>query len=152
MIVPGFTEHCIDVSMVIKKLFPIVLCIAMLTVAILFANSFIAPLMFHSRIERLGETNLPSVRIESGGIIYCRMKADDFSFPLPPASHATNLTVTGSFNTVDGSLEARFNGPDQLTADEYQESLIGRLSPGGYITADHIPGGLLIKFHYMGGK
>lgn len=138
--------------MAMKKLFPILLCTAMLAVAILFANSFIAPLMFHSRIERLGETNLPSIRVESGGIIYCRMKADDFSFPLPPASHAKNLAVTGSFNTVDGSLEARFDGTNQLTADEYQESLIGRLSPGGYITADHIPGGLLIKFHYFGDK
>ena len=53
----------------IKKVFPILLCIAMLAVAILFADSFIAPLVFHSRIERLGETNLPSIRVESGGII-----------------------------------------------------------------------------------
>ena len=138
--------------MAMKKLFPILLCTAMLAVAILFANSFIAPLMFHSRIERLGETNLPSIRVESGGIIYCRMKADDFSFPLPPASHATNLAVTGSFNTVDGTVEARFDGTNQLTADQYKDSLVGRLSPGGYITADHIPGGLLIKFHYFGDK
>ena len=138
--------------MAMKRLFPILLCTAMLAVAILFANSFIAPLMFHSRIERLGETNLPSIRVESGGIIYCRMKADDFSFPLPPATHATNLTVTGGFDTVDGSLEALFDGTNQLTADQYKDSLIGRLSPGGYITADHIPGGLLIKFHYFGDK
>ena len=135
-----------------KKLFPILLCTAMLAVAILFANSFIAPLVFNSRIERLGETNLPSIRVESGGIIYCRMKADDFSFPLPPASHATNLTVTGSFDTVDGTVEARFDGTNELTADQYQDSLIGRLSPGARITADHIPGGLLIKFHYFGDK
>jgi len=138
--------------MAMKKLFPILLCTAMLAVAILFANSFIAPLMFHSRLERLGETNLPSIRVESGGIIYCRMKADDFSFPLPPASHATNLAVTGGFDTVDGSVAALFDGTNQLTADQYQDSLIGRLSPDARITAGHIPGGLLIKFHYMGGK
>ena len=131
----------------LKKLFPIVLCTAMLAVAILFADSFIAPLMFHSRIERLGETNLPSIRIERGSTVYCRMKADDFSFPLPPSSHATNLTVTGGFDTVDGTVEARFDGTNQQTADQYQDSLVGRLSPGARITADHIPGGLLIKFH-----
>ena len=136
----------------LKKLFPIALCSAMLIVAILFANSFIAPLVFNSRIERLGETNLPSIRVERGSTIYCRMKADDFSFPLPPASRATNLTVTGGFDTVDGSVEARFDGPNPLSADEYQASLIGRLSPGGYITAAPVPGGLLIKFHYFGDK
>ena len=138
--------------MAMKKIFPILLCTAMLVVAILFADSFIAPLVLHSRIERLGETNLPSLRIEAGGIIYCRMKADDFSFPLPPASHATNLSVTGSFDTADGSVEVRFDGTNQLTADQYKDNLVGRLSPGTRITADHIPGGLLIKFHYFGDR
>jgi hypothetical protein len=74
-----------------------------------WADESIAPLFLNSRIERLGETGLPKLRVERGGIICCRMKADDFRFPLPPGSHATNGNVSGGFDTVDGSVEARLS-------------------------------------------
>jgi hypothetical protein len=90
--------------------------------------------------------------VEHGNTIYCRMKADDFRFPLPPLSRATNLVITGGFDTVDGSVEARFESTNQVTASEYERSLSGHMQTGGQITAEAIPGGLSIKFHYFGDK
>jgi hypothetical protein len=80
------------------------------------------------------------------------MKADDFRFPLPPGSHATNLAVSGGFDTVDGSVEARFDSTDHLTASQYQDWLAGKIQVGGQITVETIPNGLLIKFHYFGDR
>ena len=80
------------------------------------------------------------------------MKADDFRFPLPPGSRATNQVVTGGFDTVDGSVEARFETTNQFTAVEYERWLSGKLQVGGNITAEPIPNGLLIKFNYFGDK
>jgi hypothetical protein len=121
-------------------------------VAIRFADDTLAPLFLNSRIERLSETNLPRIVVERDGIIYCRMKADDFRFPLPPRSRATNLVVKGGFDTVDGSVEARFDGASGMTASEYKDSLAGKVQEGGQVTAQTIAGGLLIKFHYFGDR
>lgn len=78
-------------------------------VAIHFLDDTIAPLFLNSRIERLGERNLPRIVVERGNVVYCRMNAGDFRFPLPSGSLATNLVVSGGFDTVDGSVEARFD-------------------------------------------
>src|SRR5438552_11466237 len=94
-----------------------------------FANDSIAPLFLNSRIERLGEKNLPEILVQ-GATIYCRMKADDFRFPLPPASRALNPVVTGGFDTVDGSVEARFDGANWVTASEYETSLSRKVQVG----------------------
>ena len=80
------------------------------------------------------------------------MKADDFRFPLPPGSHAVHPVISGGFDTVDGSVEARFEGTNLVTAGEYESSLSGRVQVGGQITARTIPGGLLINFHYFGDR
>jgi hypothetical protein len=120
--------------------------------AIRFANDTIAPLFLNSRIERLGEMDLPRIVVERGGTVYCRMKADDFRFPLPPGSQATNAMVSGGFDTVDGSVEAQFGGNNGNTAGEYQSSLAGKVQEGGQVSAQTIPGGLLIKFHYFGDR
>jgi hypothetical protein len=118
-----------------------------------FANNFIAPLFLNSRIERQHETGLPMASVEKGGIVYCRMKADDFRFPLPPGSSAVlPVIVSGGFDTVDGSVEARFEGSKQVTATEYQNWLASRLQVGAYVTSEPVPGGLLIKFHYFGDR
>lgn len=129
----------------------VILGVALILLALRPANEFIAPLVFNSRIERLHESNLPKILIEES-TIYCRMKADDFRFPLPPGSRATNAVVTGGFDTVDGSVEARFDGNNRVTASEYETSLSGRVQVGGQITAQSIPEGLLIKFHYFGDR
>lgn len=112
----------------------------------------IAPLFINSRIERLGEKNLPKIPAEKGGTIHCVMKADDFRFPLPPGSRAVNLTVTGGFDTVDGTVEARFESTNQVTASQYNDWLSDRVQVGGEVHAHEISGGLLIKFHYFGDR
>src|SRR6266849_4565344 len=76
-------------------------------------NSHVAPLWFDSRIDRLWERNLPKIMLEKGGIVSCRMKADDFRFPLPPGTRATSAVVTGGFDTVNGSVEAGFDSTNQ---------------------------------------
>lgn len=125
---------------------------ALIFAAIRFSDNVIAPLFLNSRIERLGEKNLPKILVERGRTIYCRMKADDFRFPLPPGTRAANPAVAGGFDTVDGSVEAQFEGTNRVTASEYEDSLSGKVQVGGQITAQTIPGGLLIKFHYFGDR
>ncbi len=127
------------------------LCAALIAVAALVVITF-SPLFLNSKIERLHEKNLPSIRIEKTGTIYCRMKADDFRFPLPPGSRAANPAVTGGFDTVDGSVEARFDGTNRVTASEYEDWLSGRVPVGGQVTAQTISSGLLITFHYFGDR
>lgn len=126
--------------------------VILLFVSIRFVDDYLAPLFLNSRIERLGETKLPKIQVQSGNIIYCRMKADDFYFPLPTASLATNLVVVGSFDTVDGSVEARFDGGNFVTPREYERFISGKVQVGGQISAESNPGGLLIKFHYFGDR
>ena len=120
--------------------------------AVWFLDETIAPLFLNSRIERLGERNLPRIVVERGKTVYCRMKADDFRFPLPPGSRATNLLVSGGFDTVDGSLEARFEGTHKMSCAEYETLVAGKLQEGGQVTAEPIQGGLRIKFHYFGDR
>jgi len=135
----------------------IVIVVSLLAVGMLIfagvrlANESIFPLFLNSRIARLGEKNLPKVFVENG-TVYCRMKADDFRFPLPPGSRAANFTVTGGFDTVDGSIEARFDGTNHVTADDYESFLLGKIQVGGRITERTIPEGLLIEFHYFGDR
>src|SRR6266566_9628041 len=106
------------------KVFAALVCVAL--IAALAVIKF-SPLFLNSKIERISEKSLPSIRIEKPGTVYCRMKADDFRFPLPPGSRATNAVVTGGFDTVDGSVEARFEGTNEVTASEYQNWLSGKV-------------------------
>jgi len=129
----------------------VLLGVALILVAFRWANEYIAPLVFNSRIERLHESNLPKILVE-GNTICCRMKADDFRFPLPRGSRATNAVVTGGFDTVEGSVEARFDDTNRITAGEYETSLLGGVQVGGQITVQTIPEGLLIRFHYFGDR
>ena len=112
-----------------------------------------SPLFLNSRIERVGEKNLPRIVVEKGGIICCRMRADDFRFPLPPGSRAANpVIIKGGFDTVDGSVEAVFEGTNTMTTTDYVFFLMGKVPVGGEVTPHTIPGGLLIKFHYFGDR
>jgi hypothetical protein len=130
----------------------VVATVALLIGAFWFVDNSIAPFCLNSRIERLGEKNLPTIQIERGRIVYCRMKADDFRFPLPPDARAVNPIVTGIFDTVDGSVEARFEGTNHITALEYENWLSEKVPVGGQVTAEAISGGLLVKFHYFGDR
>jgi hypothetical protein len=49
--------------------------------------------------------NLPSVTVESGRTVYCRMRYCDFRFPLPHgASVARTDSVAGGFDTIKGAI------------------------------------------------
>jgi hypothetical protein len=134
------------------RVIAILIGFALIFAAILWANNHVAPHFLDSRIERLGEKGLPKIKVERGGTIYCRMKADDFRFPLLPGSRAVNPLITGGFDTVDGTVEARLDGTNRLTASQYENFLSGKVQVGGRITAQEIPEGLLIKFHYFGDR
>src|SRR5690242_8515697 len=99
------------------KVVAALVCAVLIAATALVAIRF-SPLFLNSKIERIHEKNLPSIRIEKTGTIYCRMKADDFRFPLPPGSRAVNPVVTGGFDTVDGSVEARFESTNRVTPGE----------------------------------
>ena len=115
-----------------------------------FLDDTIAPLLWNSRIERLGETNLPRATIETGNIVYCRMKADDFRFALPVGLRATNLIITnGGFDTVHGSVEVYFDGTRQFARID---GWPGKIQIGGSVSSEPIAGGLLIHFDYFGDK
>ena len=135
----------------IMKVVAILICAALLAGTAWVVIKF-SPLFLNSKTERVHEKNLPAIRIERGSTIYCRMKADDFRFPLPPGARATNLVVTGGFDTVDGSVEARFDGTNRVTAIEYENFLSGKVQVGGRITAQTTQSGLLIEFHYFGDR
>ena len=62
------------------------------------------------------------------------------------------MITSGCFDCVDGSVEARFERSHQVTPGEYESWLSSRLQVGGYVTAESVPGGLLIKFHYFGDR
>ena len=131
----------------------ILVCAVLFGALLWFADDFVAPLFLNSRIERLGERDLPKAVVEKGGILYCRMNADDFRLPLPPGTHVNPpIIVSGGFDTVEGKVEARFDGAHQMTPMEYESWLSGRLQVGAQYTAESIPGGLSIKFSYFGDK
>jgi len=134
------------------KVIAVLICVALIAAALWFVDDFIAPLLLNSRIERLAENNLPTVVVENGSTLYFRMKADDFRFPLPPGTCASNAVVTGGIDTIDGSVEARFVGTNQVTASQYEGWLVGKVKSGGSVKATATSGGLLIKFSYFGDK
>jgi hypothetical protein len=77
------------------KVAAILICAAVAAAVVaFFANAYIALLFLNSRLERLHENGLPKIVVENDRTIYCRMKADDFRFPLPPGSRTTNAVVT----------------------------------------------------------
>ena len=58
-----------------------------------------------SSIHAASHENLPSVVIESGRTVCCRMKFCDFRFPLPKgAGVMTNDPVSGGFDTIKGAI------------------------------------------------
>ena len=49
--------------------------------------------------------NLPSVAVEAGSKLCCRMLYCDFRFPLPPGTRVASIEpVTGSFDTIRGTI------------------------------------------------
>ena len=127
--------------------------VALLALATWFvaANS---TLLLNSRLDRLLEDNLPKIIVEDEGTIYCRMKADDFRFPLPSGGISVDPAITsGGFDAVEGSVEVLFSGKDHMSPQQYEKWLSDRLQIGGWVTATESPsGGILISFSYFGDK
>lgn len=125
----------------------IILIVPVLT----FLDNFVAPLLFNSRIERLNEKDLPKASVENG-YLYCRMKADDFHLALPPGYRAMTPIIThGGFDSVDGSVELRFDSSNGVSTGCGSWMPSG-LQVGASVNFDQSPKGLLIKFHYFGDK
>jgi hypothetical protein len=79
--------------------------VALVVLVIRIADDTLAPLFLNSRIERLGEKNLPKIQLEKGCTIYCRMSACDFRFPLPKGARIARAdTVSGGFDTIKGAV------------------------------------------------
>jgi|SRR5580658_3781538 hypothetical protein len=117
-----------------------------------FANDYIAPMLFDSRIERIHQTGLPKATLENG-CVYCRMKADDFRLPLPLGYRALNPIITsGCFDSVDGTVELRVDSSNHVGQGEFTGWQPNNLQVGAQVTVDQIPGGMLVKFHYFGDK
>ena len=99
------------------------------------------------------EAELPKVSIEEGGIVYCRMRADDFRFPLPLGARALRPVLeSGGFDTVAGKVQVELEDANELVATGYANSLRNRLPAGGWVTANAVPGGLQIRFSYFGDR
>jgi len=63
--------------------------------------------------------SLPSVSVESGRLVYCRMQYCDFRFPLPDGAQVVQTdSVSGGFDTIKGAIfvTARNGGPVDLQA------------------------------------
>lgn len=99
---------------IVAVIFGCGLGMALVFMVVRFTNHTVAPLFLNSRLERRGEKDLPRLVIERGDTVYCRMKGDDFRFPLPAGSRATNLMVTGGFDTADGSVAPRMRPTPRL--------------------------------------
>jgi hypothetical protein len=126
--------------------------VGLLAVVLWFVDYTLAPLLLNSRIERLGEKNLPKIMIERGSTVYCRMAADDFRFPLPRDARAVKFTVSGGFDTVDGYVLVVFDKPNHMTAIEYEDWVAKRVHEGGQVTAAEGLNGFTIKFRYFGDR
>jgi hypothetical protein len=58
--------------------------------------------------------------------------------------------VTDGFDTVSGGVQVRFDGTNRMTAAGYEGFLADKVQVGGRVTAQTIPEGLSIEFHYFG--
>ncbi len=124
--------------------------------AVVVAVCFLWPRIFFMRDSLPGPENepgLPKVTIEKGGVVYCRMRADDFRFPLPRGASVRRAVLdSGCFDSVDGKVEVELNGDAEVTARQYTSWIEGRLPTGGGVSAESIPGGLMIRFSYFGDR
>jgi hypothetical protein len=56
-------------------------------------------------IQARSKETLPSVSVESGRTLCCRMSYCDFRFPLPPGTRVASIDpVTGGFDTIKGVI------------------------------------------------
>ena len=131
-----------------------ILSIIAIAVACIYLLVSSAPLFLNSKIERFFEDDLPSVTIENGTDVYCRMQADDFRFSLPVGGVASKPEIISSgFDSIEGYVLVSF--PDAVvSATTYQKSIQGSLQNGGVVTVKEEPGSsqLKVSFSYFGDR
>jgi len=112
-------------------------------------------LFTNSRIDRVLESDLPQITTENERIVYCRMQADDFRFPLPPHGTALDPQISsGGYDTVEGSVRVRYIGGFGMSSAQYEEWLRERLQTGGWVTVKNgeASADLIVSFSYFGDK
>jgi hypothetical protein len=76
-------------------------CLAAIAFVGLIAYVMTPPIRSFSRMHE----KLPSVSVESGDTVYCRMRYCDFRLPLPDRAHIVRIDpVTGRDDTVNGAV------------------------------------------------
>lgn len=82
-------------------------CLAIIAWVALFVYMLMPPLRSFSRMHE----NLPTVSVEAGDTVYCRMRYCDFRFPLPSDVHILRTNLDGGgFDTINGAIYVV--GPD----------------------------------------
>lgn len=68
--------------------------------------------------------SLPSVSVESGRTVYCRMRYCDFRFPLPDGAHVVRTdSVNGGFDTIKGAIYVTAPDGSPVDLEAYAELL-----------------------------
>lgn len=137
--------------------------VAVLVVLFVISPNLVLDLIFFDRfgltcdVHRLlrRSEKLPSVSIENGNIVYCRMHLCDFRFPLPNASHLVNVSpLTGGGDTIDGTIYVEATNGTPVDLDTYSDQIKNyHLEEGGWVVAtrtstnDNVAA---IRFSYFG--
>ena len=68
--------------------------------------------------------DLPTVSVERGRVVYCRMRYCDFRFPLPDGSRVVRTNVAGGgFDTIRGSVDIAGSEGSKIDMDAYARLL-----------------------------
>jgi len=68
--------------------------------------------------------NLPTIIIESGRTVYCRMRYCDYRFPLPDGAHLVATDpVSGGFDTIQGAIYVADSAGQPLDFQAYAKLL-----------------------------
>ena len=104
-----------------------------------------------SPIHTASHENLPSVVVESGRTICCRMELCDFRFPLPHGVHVAQTdSVSGGADTIKGAIYvtnadggtvdlrayARLIHRDGFRVSDYGSGFTASSPDGGYLAVD----------------
>lgn len=102
-----------------------------------------------SSIHRSSRENFPSVVIESGRTVCCRMKFCDFRFPLPKGTSVmTNDPIGGGFDTIKGAIYVTNADGGTVNLQAYRrriwkDGFCVNASPDSKFTANSPDGGAL---------
>ncbi len=113
-----------------------------------------SPLFKNSTSRWLNEDDLPTITIEDGLEVYCRMQADDFRFTLPSGGTPnTPQIISSSFDSIEGSLIVSFPS-SAVSPDIYRRALRENIQTGGDVSVRQEVGSsnLIINFSYFGDR